>query len=129
MLKPYMSLVCNLICACVIHLGLSTAGMQEIPVDNECVKKLVCEEVLDLIKGLLKDSAITKQQQQCEMLHVQSNNDSLSDSYEHLSTPTITPSSTTVNLQSTASSLDHVRMVTTPLPTPPQSPTPSARLH
>jgi len=132
MLKPYMSLVCNLIYACVIHLGLSTGGMQEIPVDNECVKKLVCEEVLDLIKGLLKDSAITKQQQQREMLHAQSNDDSLSESlssHKHLSTPTVTPLSTPVNLQSTASSLDHVRMVTTPLPTPPQSPTPSAHLQ
>ncbi|XP_065920993.1 serine-rich adhesin for platelets-like isoform X2 [Dysidea avara] len=109
--------------------GLRTAGMQEIPLDNECVKNLVCEEVLDLIKGLLKDNIRTKQQQSQETLVTQANDDLVSESlssHENLSTPTITPSSTPVNLQSTASSLDHVRIVTTPLPTPPQSPTPSA---
>jgi len=106
--------------------------MQEIPLDNECVKNLVCEEVLDLIKGFLKDNVSTKQQQQQEILHTQSNDDSISESlssYAQFSTPTLTPSSTPVNLQSTASSLDHVKMVTTPLPTPSQSPTPSAHLQ
>jgi len=100
--------------------------MQEMPLDNECMKNLVCEEVLDLIKELLKDSVKSKEQKDLHTENPESISESLS-SQELLSTPAVTPpSSTPVDLQSTASSLDHMRLVTTPLPTPPRSPTPSA---
>ena len=90
--------------------------------ENECIRTLVCEEVLDLIKRALKDKRENEYVKEMEAMEMNGASSSVSDLC-HLLTPTITPPPTPTIDHSTTSSLDHVKLVVTPLPTPPQSPT------
>ena len=109
---------------------LSTLGVQRILSDkeNECVRLLVYEEVLGLIKKALREKPCEKEKSMKEPEASELNDTSSSVSALcHLMTPSVTPPSTPTNVQSTTSSPDHNDLVTTPLLTPPQSPTPSVQ--
>ena len=97
--------------------------------ENEYVKVLVYEEVLGLIKKVLKEKSYKKEKEILKESETSEVDDASSTASAlcYLLTPAVTPPSTPTNLQSTTSSLDHVILVTTPLPTPPQSPTPSTQ--
>ena len=103
--------------------------MHKLPGDeeDECVKVLVYEEVLGLIKKVLKERSCRKEKESPKESTVSEVDDAslTASALCHLLTPAVTPPSTPTNLRSTTSSPDHVALVTTPLPTPPQSPTPS----
>lgn len=105
---------------------ISTLGMYKIPSDvNECVKVLVYEELLVVIKKMLKERSCEREKEnlkESEALDM-NNTSSSASTLCHLLTPDVTPPPTPANLQSVASSPDHVNLITTPLPTPPPSPT------
>ena len=93
--------------------------------EYDCVRTLVCEEVLDLITKVLKEWSCKRENEflkESEATAMNSASSSISGLC-HLLTPTVTPPSTPTCLHSPTSSLDHVTLVVTPLPTPPQSPT------
>lgn len=97
--------------------------------EDEYVKVLVYEELLGLIKKVLKEKLYSKEKANLMASETSGSCDaSSSDSTLcHLSTPAVTPPSSPTNLQPTKSSPHHVTSVTTPLPTPTQSPTPSVQ--
>ena len=109
---------------------LLTLGIHEMPpdVENEYIKMLVCEEMVCLIKEILKERSRRREAEGLKELEASKFNDTSSNDFVLCLTPAVTPPSTpTSHLQSTTSSPDHVQLVTTPLPTPPQSPTPSVQ--